>query len=99
MLPAEQIVVVDDLEVDGIFCTGVMSEFWALSVAERRAQVEAMVSAIGGRCPLIAHTGHHSVTEAIELTRHAESVGADFAVVIRPYYPAAPAADEEGLHR
>jgi 4-hydroxy-tetrahydrodipicolinate synthase len=48
-----------------------------------------------GRCPVLAHTGQHSAAETIELTRHAESAGADFAVVINPYYP--PASDE-GLY-
>lgn len=78
---------VRDLEIDGIFCTGVMSEFWALSAEERRAQVEVVVSSVAGRCPVIAHTGHHSITESIALTRHAETAGADYAVVVRPYYP------------
>jgi 4-hydroxy-tetrahydrodipicolinate synthase len=84
-----------ELAVDGVFCAGVMSEFWALSGAERRQLVTAVVAAARGRCPVIAHTGHHSVTEAIELTRHAEAAGADFAVVINPYYPS---ADDDGLY-
>jgi 4-hydroxy-tetrahydrodipicolinate synthase len=84
-----------ELGVDGVFCAGVMSEFWALSGAERRQLVTAVVAAAQGRCPVIAHTGHHSVTEAIELTRHAETAGADFAVVINPYYPS---ADDDGLY-
>lgn len=87
---------VDGVEVDGIFCTGVMSEFWALSATERAAQVAAVVAATGGRCPVIAHTGHHSLAETIELTRQAEAAGADFAVVVRPYYPAG--ADDEGIY-
>ncbi len=84
-----------ELAVDGVFCAGVMSEFWALSGAERRQLVTAVVAAARGKCPVIAHTGHHSVTEAIELTRHAEAAGADFAVVINPYYPS---ADDDGLY-
>lgn len=86
---------VDDLEIDGVFCTGVMSEFWALSGAERQAQVAAVVAATRGRCPVIAHTGHHSIIETIELTRQAEAAGAEFAVVVRPYYPAG--GDNEGI--
>jgi len=84
-----------ELGVAGVFCAGVMSEFWALSASERRALVTAVVAAARGSCQVIAHTGHHSVTEAIELTRHAEAAGADFAVVINPYYPA---ADDDGLY-
>jgi 4-hydroxy-tetrahydrodipicolinate synthase len=80
-----------DLRIDGIFCGGVMGEFWALSGAERRRLVEVVVECCRGRCPVLAHTGHHSAAETVELTRHAERAGADFAVVINPYYPPASA--------
>jgi 4-hydroxy-tetrahydrodipicolinate synthase len=84
-----------ELAVDGVFCAGVMSEFWALSSGERHQIVKAVVGAAQGRCQVIAHTGHHSVTETIELTRQAEAAGADFAVVINPYYPG---ASDDGLY-
>jgi 4-hydroxy-tetrahydrodipicolinate synthase len=84
-----------ELGVDGVFCAGVMSEFWALSAAERHRLVTAVVAAARGKCQVIAHTGHHSVTETIELTQQAEAAGADFAVVINPYYPQ---ADDDGLY-
>src|SRR5215471_13271283 len=80
-----------DLRIDGVIC-----EFWALSGAERRRLVEIVVDGCRGRCPVLAHTGHHSAAETVELTRHAERAGADFAVMINPYYP--PAGDE-GLYR
>ena len=80
-----------ELRIDGVFCGGVMSEFWALSGAERRRLVEVVVECCRGKCPVLAHTGHHSAAETIGLTRHAEQAGADFAVVINPYYP--PASD------
>lgn len=84
------------LGISGIFCGGVMSEFWALSGAERRQLTEVVVERARGRCPVLAHTGHHSAEETVELTRHAAAAGADFAVVINPYYP--PASDE-GLYQ
>jgi len=67
------------LGISGIFCGGVMSEFWALSGAERRQLTEVVVERARGRCPVLAHTGHHSAAETIELTRHAAAAGADFA--------------------
>src|SRR6516164_1954080 len=85
-----------DLAIDGIFAGGVMSEFWALSGAERRRLTEVVAERARGKCPVVAHTGQHSAAETIELTRHAEVAGADFAVVINPYYP--PASDE-GLYQ
>ena len=77
----------DTLHVGGVFCTGVMGEFWAMTNAERKQAVETVVEAARGKCPVLAHTGHHSAADTIELTRHAERAGADFAVVINPYYP------------
>jgi 4-hydroxy-tetrahydrodipicolinate synthase len=58
--------------------------------------VEITVDSTRGRCPVIAHTGHTSARQALELTRHAQKAGADFAVLINPYYP--PASDE-GLYQ
>ncbi len=77
----------DVLRVDGIFCTGTMGEFWALTKEERKRAVEIVVEEAHGKCKVIAHTGHHSPNETADLTRHAQDVGADFAIVINPYYP------------
>ena len=79
---------VSDLGVGGVFCNGVMGEFWALTHDERKVALRTVVDASRGRVPVLAHTGHHSARETIELTRDAHEGGADFAVVINPYYPA-----------
>jgi dihydrodipicolinate synthase/N-acetylneuraminate lyase len=76
-----------ELGVDGVFCAGVMSEFWALSGAERHRLVTAVVTAARGKCQAIAHTGHHSVTETIELTRHAEAAGAPYLYQVPGWRP------------
>ncbi len=85
----------DQLGVDGIFCTGTMGEFWALTKEERKRVVEIVVEEARGKCRVIPHTGHHSPAETVDLTRHAQEVGADFAIVINPYYPA---AGEQAIH-
>ncbi len=79
--------VIETLKVDGVFCTGVMGEFWALTKEERQRVVEIVCQEAKGRCKVIAHTGHHSAHETIELTKHAEKAGADFAILMTPYYP------------
>jgi len=50
-----------DLAIDGIFSGGVMSEFWALSGAERHRLTEVVVERARGRCPVLAHTGQRAV--------------------------------------
>jgi 4-hydroxy-tetrahydrodipicolinate synthase len=77
----------DTLAVDGVFCTGVMGEFWALTKEERKRVVEVVVEEARGKCQVIAQTGCHSAHETVELTQHAEDVGADFAIMMGPYYP------------
>ena len=77
-----------NLKVEGVFCCGTMGEFWALTGDERRQIVEIVVEeARRGGCKVLAHTGHHSAHEAVALTRHAHGAGADFAVLMNPYYP------------
>ena len=44
------------LHIDGIFCGGVMSEFWSLSSAERRRLTEVVAGACRGKVPVLAHT-------------------------------------------
>ena len=46
----------DDLQMDGIFCTGVMSEFWALTEAERWRLVEVVAGPDPGHVP--GHRAH-----------------------------------------
>lgn len=77
----------DTLQVDGVFCTGVMGEFWSLTKEERKRIVEIVVEEARGKCRVIAHTGHHSAHETVELTQHAEAVGADYVILMTPYYP------------
>lgn len=77
----------DTLRVDGVFCTGVMGEFWSLTKEERKRIVEITVEEARGKCRVIAHTGHHSAHETVELTQHAESAGADYVILMTPYYP------------
>ncbi|MGZ8268873.1 MAG: dihydrodipicolinate synthase family protein [Burkholderiales bacterium] len=77
-----------DLKIQGVFCTGVMGEFWSLTKEERKRIVEIVVEEAHARgVKVIAHTAHHSAHETVDLTRHAEEVGADFAILMNPYYP------------
>ena len=60
------------MHVDGVFCTGVMGEYWALTKEERKRIVEIVVEEARGKCGVIAQTGR-SVGGGH--TRHPERVG------------------------
>jgi 4-hydroxy-tetrahydrodipicolinate synthase len=81
---------VDGLRVDGIFCGGVMGEFWALSLEERKRVHELVVHQAGGRVPVMVHVGHHVFSDMAELCGHAIDCGADFGIAMNPYYPPDP---------
>jgi 4-hydroxy-tetrahydrodipicolinate synthase len=75
----------DVLKIDGVFTGGLVGEYWSLTKEERKRALEIVVDECRGKMQVMAHTGHSSAKEAIELTRHAELVGADYAIVINPY--------------
>ncbi len=84
---------IEGLGVDGIFCGGVMGEFWSMTVEERARCHELVVGAAAGRVPVMAHIGHHVYSEAAQLSRHAEQIGADFVIAMNPYFPIKPSDD------
>jgi 4-hydroxy-tetrahydrodipicolinate synthase len=81
--------------VHGVVACGSTGEFSALSSDERRLVVETVVDQAAHRVPVIAQTGATSTAEAIRLSRHAQSVGADVVMVVAPYYE--PLSLEETL--
>ncbi len=70
----------------GFVPVGTTGESPTLSHEEHERVVEICVEAVRGRRPVIAGTGSNSTEEAIRLTRHAQKVGADAALVVTPYY-------------
>jgi 4-hydroxy-tetrahydrodipicolinate synthase len=72
--------------VHGVVACGSTGEFSTLSSAERRMVVETVVDQVAGRVPVIAQTGATSTAEAIRLSRHAQSAGADVVMPVAPYY-------------
>jgi 4-hydroxy-tetrahydrodipicolinate synthase len=81
---------IDGLRVDGIFCGGVMGEFWALSLDERKRVHELVARQAAGRVPVMAQVGHHVLSDTVELCEHAIEHGVDFGIAMNPYYPPSP---------
>jgi 4-hydroxy-tetrahydrodipicolinate synthase len=70
----------------GLVPAGTTGESPTLDYDEHKRVVELTVATAKGRVPVIAGTGSNSTAEAIELTEHAASVGADAALIVTPYY-------------
>ncbi|MGV3551678.1 4-hydroxy-tetrahydrodipicolinate synthase [Rhizobium sp.] len=70
----------------GVVPVGTTGESPTLSHEEHKRVVEICVKTVNKRAPVIAGAGSNNTVEAIELARHAESVGADALLVVTPYY-------------
>lgn len=73
-------------KVDGLVPCGTTGESPTLTHEEHGRVIKIVVEETRGRVPVIAGTGSNSTAEAIEMTRHAEQVGADATLQVCPYY-------------
>ena len=71
---------------NAIVAVGTTGESATLDVNEHVETIRRVVDQVAGRIPVIAGTGANSTREAIELTRNAQSVGADACLLVTPYY-------------
>lgn len=72
--------------VTGIVPCGTTGESATLSLEEHEYVIELAVKYAHNKIKVIAGAGSNSTDDAIRLTMHAKSAGADAALVITPYY-------------
>ena len=65
---------------------GTTGESPTLTHAEHEAVIESVVTAVNGRVPVIAGAGSNNTAEGVRFMEHAKSVGANYALVVTPYY-------------
>ena len=73
-------------QTDAIVAVGTTGESPTLDMDEHCEVIRQTVAYAKGRVPVIAGTGANSTSEAIALTRCAESAGADACLLVTPYY-------------
>ena len=81
---------------NGLVPAGTTGESPTLNHHEHEKVIELCVKESNGKIPVIAGTGSNSTEEAISLTKHAEKVGANGALVVTPYYNK---PTQEGLYQ
>ena len=72
--------------IDSIIVCGTTGESSAMSLEERKQTIKFAIDVVNKRVPVIAGTGANCTKSAIEMTKYAESVGADGALIVTPYY-------------
>ena len=73
-------------EVDAIIVCGTTGESATMTDKERKDTIKFAIDKVAKRAKVIAGTGSNNTRAAIELSKYAESVGADGILVVTPYY-------------
>lgn len=72
--------------VAGVFVCGTTGESHSLTTEERKAILAQWVKLANGRFKVIAHVGSNCQLEAMELSRHAQEIGADAIAAMAPCF-------------
>ena len=75
---------------------GSTGEFYALNDEENKRVAKIVVESAAGELPVIVGTARGGTKYTIEMSRHAQSVGADGVMIVPPYYHM---VTRDGLYR
>jgi 4-hydroxy-tetrahydrodipicolinate synthase len=81
---------------NAIVPVGTTGESATLNYEEHYRVIEIVVNKVNKRIPVIAGTGANSTEETIMMTKEAEKLGADGALLVAPYYNK---PTQEGIYR
>ena len=73
-------------KVDAIIVCGTTGEASTMTLEEKKETIKFAVEKANKRIPIIAGTGGNCTKSVIEMTKYAESVGVDGALIVTPYY-------------
>ncbi len=73
-------------KTDAIISCGTTGESATLSQSEHKKVIEFTINKVNGRIPVIAGSGSNNTSTALELSKEAESLGADGLLIVTPYY-------------
>jgi 2-keto-3-deoxy-L-arabinonate dehydratase len=86
-----------DQRVDGICILANYSEQFLLSDAERDVLLDACLSHVAGRVPVIVTCSHFSTRVAIDRAQAAAKAGASMLMLMPPYHGTSLRADDQGI--
>jgi len=73
-------------DIDGLVPCGTTGESATMTADEREKVIQHVVKQVNGRCTVVAGTGANSTSVAIEHQKRAAGTGADYALVVTPFY-------------
>lgn len=72
--------------VDALIVCGTTGESSTMAEKEKKDTIKFVVDIVRKRIPVIAGTGSNNTMQAIAMTKYAEEIGADGALIVTPYY-------------
>jgi 4-hydroxy-tetrahydrodipicolinate synthase len=78
-----------DLDQDGLWLTGGIAEFWALTTDELKEVIRVVIAearAIKPQALIQVMSSTGNAKQTVELTQHAQALGADMCYVLTPYF-------------
>ena len=73
-------------EVDAIIVCGTTGEASTMTEEEKKETIKFAIDVVQKRTKVIVGTGSNNTKTAVEMSKFAESVGADGILVVTPYY-------------
>jgi len=89
---------IDNLQIDGMFVNGLMGESFHQTITERKRIFEIAIEESKGQIIIMPYTSDPSLENALEMTRYAEKLGADYVIIINPKFYFG-AMTEEGVYQ
>ena len=81
---------------DGLVVAGSTGEAATMNAEEKLELFRVVVNRINKRVPVIAGTGSNNTADSVKMTKMAEAMGVDGALIVGPYYNK---PTQEGLYR
>jgi 4-hydroxy-tetrahydrodipicolinate synthase len=80
---------------DAILLLGTTAESVTLSADEKSELLKFAITRLKGKLPIVVGTGSSNVPQTLEATKLAEELGADYAMIVTPFYNK---PNQEGLY-
>ncbi len=85
---------IDNLEIQGMFVDGLTGEGFHHTIAERKRIFEITVEEAGDDMITMPYTSDPVLENAVDMTKYAEEIGADLAIIINPRFYFGAMTDE-----
>ena len=85
---------IDALQLGGMYVNALQGESLYQTIAERKRVFKLAVEESNGGMAILAYTSDPALENALDMTRYAEEIGADYVGIVNPKFYLVPMTDE-----